>query len=161
MIKVWQKKADGREIVASNRKASHEYFLEEKYEAGLVLTGSEIKSIRAHRVNLGEGWVEEQSGELWLMDVHINEYKEASRFGHKPTRPRKLLLHRKEINRIIGRIQERGFTIVPTVMYLVKGRAKVEIAIAKGKKQYDKRAATEERETNRNIRRAIKSGEWE
>ncbi len=150
-----------RQVIATNRKAHHKYTLEETLEAGLVLVGSEIKSIREHRVNLSEGYVEEQGGELWLMDVHIAEYKEASHFGHKPTRPRKLLLHRKEINRLATRVRERGYTIVPTLLYLKNGRAKVEIALARGKQQHDKRDAISDREMDRNIRRALKEQQWD
>lgn len=145
-----------RQIVATNRKAHHDYTLEDSIEAGLVLTGSEIKSIRDHRVNLKDGYVSEQNGELWLMNVHISEYDQASRFGHDPLRPRKLLLHKKEIARLITRMRERGYTIVPTVMYLKNGRAKVEIAVARGKRQFDKRAAIAERDTRRDIERALK-----
>jgi SsrA-binding protein len=145
-----------REVVATNRKAHFEYTLEDSLEAGLVLTGSEIKSIRDHRVNLKDGYVSEQNGELWLMNVHISGYDQAGAFDHDPLRPRKLLLHRKEINRLITRMRERGYTIVPTLMYLKKGRAKVEIALARGKKQYDKRAAISERDSQRDVARALK-----
>jgi SsrA-binding protein len=150
-----------REVVATNRKASHNYTLEETFEAGLVLVGSEIKSIRNHQVQLGEGYVEERGGELWLMNVHIAEYKEASRFGHQATRPRKLLMHRKEINRLIGRVREKGYTIVPTQLYLKKGKAKVEIALARGKKQYDKRDSIAERDAERSLRRAVKERNYD
>jgi SsrA-binding protein len=145
-----------RKVVATNRKAHHDYTLEDSIEAGLVLTGSEIKSIRDHRVNLKDGYVSEQNGELWLMNVHISEYDQASVFGHDPLRPRKLLLHKKEIARLITRMRERGYTIVPTLMYLKNGRAKVEIAVARGKRQFDKRAAISERDTRRDIERALK-----
>jgi SsrA-binding protein len=145
-----------RHVVATNRKAHHEYHLEDSVEAGLVLTGSEIKSIRDHRVNLKDGYVTESNGELWLMNVHISTYDQAGVFGHDPLRPRKLLLHRKEINKLIARIRERGYTIVPTLLYLKKGRAKVEIAVARGKKQYDKRTAISERDTQREVARALK-----
>jgi SsrA-binding protein len=145
-----------REVVATNRKAHHDYTLEDSLEAGIVLTGSEIKSIREHRVNLKDGYVEERNGELWLLNVHISGYDQAGAFDHDPLRPRKLLLHRKEINRLITRIRERGYTIVPTLMYLKKGRAKVEIALARGKRQYDKRAAIAERDSRRDVERALK-----
>jgi SsrA-binding protein len=150
-----------REVVATNRKASHNYTLEDTFEAGLVLVGSEIKSIRSHQVQLAEGYVEERGGELWLMNVHIAEYKEASRFGHQPTRPRKLLMHRKEINRLIGRVREKGYTIVPIQLYLKKGIAKVEIALARGKRQYDKRDAIAERDAQRSLRRAVKERNYD
>src|SRR5215813_15056220 len=145
-----------RKIIATNRKAGHDYSLEESLEAGIVLMGSEIKSIREKGVNLKDGYVLEQSGELWLMNVHISSYDQASIFGHDPLRPRKLLLHRKEIARFISRMRERGYTVVPTLMYLKKGRAKVEIALAKGKKQYDKRHAIAEKDSRREMERALR-----
>jgi SsrA-binding protein len=143
-------------VVATNRKATHDYHIEAKYEAGLVLLGSEIKSIRAGRVNLREGYVTPRDGELWLVNVHIGAYQPAGRQGHEPRRSRKLLLHRREINRLIGRVQERGFTIVPLRLYLKHGRAKVEIGLARGKRQYDKRATIAKRETQRQIERTLK-----
>jgi SsrA-binding protein len=143
-------------IVSTNRKARHDYEILDTYEAGLVLMGSEIKSIRAGHVNLREGFVQARGDELWLLNVHIATYDQASVFGHDPLRPRKLLLHRKEINRIMARVQEKGLTIIPTVMYLVRGRAKVEIALARGKKQYDKRDALRKQDSKRQIERAIR-----
>ncbi|MDW8299686.1 MAG: SsrA-binding protein SmpB [Anaerolineae bacterium] len=143
-------------LIATNNKASHNYVLGERYEAGLVLIGSEIKSIRAHKVNLSDGYVEDRNGELWLLNVHIAEYAQANHFGHEPRRPRKLLLHRKEIAHLIGKLRERGYTLVPTRLYLKKGRAKVEIAVAKGKKEYDKREAIAKREADLEIRRRLK-----
>lgn len=148
---------DGRMIIATNRKARHDYFLEETYEAGLVLVGSEIKSIRDRRVNLRDGYVQYRDGELWLINVHIADYKQAGpHYGHDPLRPRKLLLHRKEINRIASKMQEKGYTLIPTVLYLKRGRAKVEIALARGKKQYDKRQALARRDSQRQIERALR-----
>jgi len=147
----------GRKIITKNRKASHDYDLLTRYDAGLVLMGSEIKSIRANRINLKEGFVQEREGELWLMNVHIAPYEQATIFGHHdPRRARKLLLHRREINQIIGRIREKGLTVIPTIVYLERGRAKVEIALAKGKKQYDKRASIARKDANRQIQRALK-----
>jgi SsrA-binding protein len=147
----------GIKIVARNKKASHDYHLEDTFQAGLVLQGSEIKSIRAGNLNLRDGYVQQQGGELWLVGVHISVYERASLFGHTdPLRPRKLLLHKREIAQIITRMREKGYTVVPTMMYLDKGRAKVEIALAKGKKDYDKRATIAKRETDREIRRALK-----
>lgn len=157
MAKRGTDKTDGRLIITRNRKASHDYTLLETFEAGIVLNGAEIKSIRAHNINLGDGFVQERDGELWLMNVHITPYKQASRFHDlDPLRPRKLLLNKKEIAKIITRTRERGFTVVPTQVYLKRGRAKVEIAIAKGKKTYDKRDAIARRESDRQIRRALK-----
>ena len=146
-------------IVATNPKAYHDYHIEDKYEAGIVLTGSEIKSVRAGRVNLRDSFVLIRDGEAWLMNAHIAPYKQAGRQNHDPRRPRKLLLHRHQLNRLMGRVQEKGYTIVPLRMY-IKGRwAKVEIALAKGKKLYDKRRAIAEREAERRIRRALRE-EW-
>jgi len=150
--------ADGIKIITKNRKAHHDYHIEETFDAGIALTGSEIKSIRANRVSLGDGFVQERDGELWLMNIHIATYDEASIFGHAdPLRPRKLLLHKREIAEISSRIRERGFTAIPTMVYLQKGRAKVEIALAKGKKLYDKRDAIGKRDVEREIRRALKN----
>ncbi|MGB1286981.1 MAG: SsrA-binding protein SmpB [Aggregatilineales bacterium] len=149
--------SNGRKIITRNRKASHDYHLMDRYDAGLVLMGSEIKSIRDNRINLKDGFVQEKGSELWLMNVHISPYKQAKTFGHSnPIRPRKLLLHRREINQIIGKIRESGYTAVPVVVYLENGRAKVEVALAKGKKQYDKRETIAKRDADRQIRRALK-----
>jgi SsrA-binding protein len=145
-----------RKIVSTNRKARHDYEILDTYEAGLALTGSEIKSIRAGHVSLREGFVQARDDELWLLNVHIASYDQAGRFGHDPLRPRKLLLHRKEINRIVARVQEKGLTVVPLVVYLTRGLAKVEIALARGKKHYDKRETLRERDTERQIRRALR-----
>jgi SsrA-binding protein len=138
-------------IIASNRKARHEYFFDDVYEAGLVLQGSEIKSIRAGRVSLQEGFVVFEGGEAWLVNVHIAPYDQAGRGGHEPRRRRKLLLHRREIDRLSSRVQEKGYTIVPTQLYLKDGRAKVEIALAKGKKLHDKRQTIAKRESKRQV----------
>ncbi len=142
--------------IATNRKARHEYHLEQSYEAGLVLTGSEIKSIRTGRVSLQQGYVTFRDGEAWLVDVHIAPYDPASREGHDPRRRRKLLLHRREIDRLKSQVVERGYTVVPTRLYLRDGLAKVEIALAKGKKRHDKRQTIAERESKRRIERALK-----
>ena len=146
----------GIKIVATNRKAGRDYHLEDRHEAGLALQGTEIKSIRAGRVNLSDGYVQPRGGEMWLMNVHIAPYDPAGRFGHEPLRPRKLLLHRREIDRLTSRIQERGYTIVPVRLYLKGGRAKVEIALARGKRKYDKRQAIAKRTAQRDIERALK-----
>ena len=149
---------DGRKVISKNRKAHRDYLIMERFDAGLVLMGSEIKSIRANRVNIGDGFVQEQDQELWLMNTHIAPYEQARHFGHSdPRRPRKLLLHRREINRIITKIREQGMTTIPLQIYLQRGRAKVEIGIAKGKKQYDKRADLAERDARRQIERALKA----
>jgi SsrA-binding protein len=147
----------GRKVITRNRKASHDYHLEEFYQAGLVLQGSEIKSIRQNRISLQDGFVQERDGELWLLGVHISPYEQAGIFGHSdPLRPRKLLLQKREIARIITRLRERGYTAVPTQVYLERGLAKVEIALAKGKRMHDKRQTIAKRDAEREIRRALK-----
>jgi SsrA-binding protein len=153
-----------RKNVATNKQAYFRYFIEDrdKFEAGLVLVGSEIKSIRAGNVTLTDAFVEERGSEMWLMNVHIAAYKEASKFGHAPLRPRKLLLKQREIRELTGRVREKGYTIVPIQLYLnEKGRAKIEIALAKGKKDHDKRHTIAERDNERNLRRVVKSGRYE
>ena len=152
--------SDGRKIIARNRKAYHDYHIVDTYEAGLVLRGSEIKSIRNHRISLQDGFVVERGGELWLMGVHISPYEQASVFGHSdPVRPRKLLLHKREIARIISQLRERGYTAVPLQVYLERGLAKTEIALAKGKKLYDKRQTIAKRYAEREVRRAMKDAD--
>lgn len=143
--------------VARNRKAYHDYFLYDTYEAGIVLTGTEIKSVRVGRVNLRESYVQIRSGEAWLINMHISPYSAGSRENPDPMRDRKLLLHLREIYRLQSAVQEKGLTIVPLRMYLKDNRAKVEIALAKGKKLYDKRDAIAKREDRRRIDREIKS----
>jgi len=143
-------------VIATNRKARYEYRFHDTVEAGLVLVGSEIKSIRAGRVSLREGFVLFEGGEAWLVNVHIAQYDPASVQNHEPKRRRKLLLHRREIDRLQRRVQEKGFTVVPTRLYLKDGRAKVEIALARGKKQYDKRQVIAERDSRRQVDRALK-----
>jgi SsrA-binding protein len=150
------RRRSGIKVVATNRKAAYDYHLETRYEAGLALLGTEIKSIRAGRVNLSDGYVQPQDGELWLINVHIAPYDPSGRYGHDPLRPRKLLLHRREIDRLISRVRERGYTIVPLRLYLKGGLAKVEIALARGKRKYDKREAIAKRTARRDIERALK-----
>lgn len=147
-------------VIATNRKAAHDFHLEDRYEAGLVLCGTEIKSIRAGMVNLVDGYVQPKDGELWLLNVHIAPYEPAGRYGHEPRRPRKLLLHRREINKLLARVVERGYTIVPVRLYLKDGKAKVEIALARGKRKYDKREAIAKKDTQREIDRVLKEREW-
>ena len=143
-------------VVATNRKAFHEYFISDTFEAGVALVGSEIKSIRAGRVSLQDGYVSFEQGEAWLVNVHIAQYDPASRQNHDPKRRRKLLLHRREIDRLAGKVQEKGFTVIPTRLYLKDGRAKVEIGLAKGKRLYDKREAIAKRDSQRQVDRALK-----
>ncbi len=145
-----------------NRKAFHDYDIEEEYEAGLVLTGSEIKSIRAGRANLRGAYARIQDDEAWLFDAHISPYDQTGiYFQHDPTRPRKLLLHRREINRLLGKLQQKGLTLVPLDIHFKNRRAKVRLGLARGKKLYDKRAATAERESQRQIERILKSRRYE
>ncbi len=142
--------------IATNRKALHDYFIEDTYEAGIVLTGTEIKSARAARVNLRDGFVLIRNGEAWLLNVHISPYDFGNRENHEPLRERKLLLHRKEIAKLRSKVAERGWTIVPLRMYLKEGRAKVEIALVRGKRLYDKRDAMAERDSDREMLREVK-----
>ena len=149
--------SDSIKVITRNRKAYHDYALEETFRAGMVLTGTEIKSVRGNQVNLQDSFVEERNGELWLMGAHFSPFKQAGIYGTvDPMRVRKLLLHKKEIAQIISRIRERGYTAVPTMLFLQNGRAKVEIALAKGKKQYDKRDTIAKRDSDREIRQAFK-----
>ena len=142
--------------VATNRKAYHNYHLSDSVEAGIALTGTEIKSIRAGRVNLGDAYVKPEGGELWLVNAHIARYEASSYFSHEPTRPRKLLVHRKQIDNLTSKVQEKGLTLVPVRLYIKDSIAKVEVALAKGKKLYDKRETIVRRETEREIGRALK-----
>ena len=142
--------------VATNRKAFHNYHIYESIEAGIVLTGTEIKSLRAGRVSLGDAYVRPEKGELWLLNAHIARYEAGSYMSHTPRRPRKLLLHRKEIDKLASQVMEKGVTLVPLRLYVKDGIAKVEVALAKGKKLYDKRESIARRETEREIGRAIK-----
>lgn len=147
--------------IASNRKALHDYFIEDSYEAGIALTGTEIKSVRAARVNLRDGYVQIRKGEAWLLNVHISPYDFGNRENHEPRRERKLLLHAREIRRLQSKVAERGWTIVPLRMYLKNGRAKIEIALVRGKRQYDKRDAVAERDMDRELRRVTKEQDWD
>lgn len=148
--------ADEFKVLATNRKAFHDYFVEETYEAGIVLTGTEIKSVRSGAVNLRDAYAQVRSGELWLENVHISPYEAGNRFNVDPYRTRKLLMHRREINRLMGRAQEKGLTIVPLRVYLKKNRVKIEVALAKGKRQFDKRDSISKRDAAREIERAVK-----
>jgi len=143
----------GIKNLATNRKASHEYFLFERFEAGLVLQGSEIKSIRAGQISLSEAFIRVDSHEAWLMDAHIAPYDQASVYNHEPRRPRKLLLHRREILKLWNEVRQKGVTVVPLRVYLKDNRAKIEIALAKGKHLYDKRDAISKRDAQRELER--------
>jgi SsrA-binding protein len=147
--------------VVTNRRARRDYFIEDSYEAGLVLTGSEIKSIRAGRANLQDSYVTIRDGEAWLVNSHVAPYKQASDQNHEPKRDRKLLLHRRQIAKLAGQVQAKGYTIVPLRLYLKNNRAKVEIALAKGKKLYDKRDDLAKRQAERDIERALRRSRYE
>ena len=146
----------GLKMICLNRKASFNYFFEDLLEAGIVLKGSEIKSIRDGKVNISDSYAIEKNGEIILINSHISSYKQASYSNHRPMDERKLLLNKREINKLIGKMQRDGLTIVPTKMYFKKGKAKIEIAVAKGKKQYDKRATKKDRDWNRDKARFIR-----
>ncbi|HEY9392462.1 MAG TPA: SsrA-binding protein SmpB [Mycobacteriales bacterium] len=143
----------GRKIIAQNRKARHDYSILDTYEAGVVLTGTEVKSLRAGRASLVDAFASVRDGEVWLQNVHIPEYTQGTWTNHAPRRTRKLLLHRGEIDRLIGKTREGGLTLVPLSMYFVDGRVKVELALAKGKRAYDKRQALARRDADREIAR--------
>ena len=144
-----KKTKSGLKIISNNRKARFNYFFEEFYEAGIALKGSEVKSLRDGKANISESYAFDHHGEMYLVNSHIPSYKESSYNNHDPRRSRKLLLNKKEINKLIGRVNREGFTLIPTKLYFKKGKAKVEIAVAKGKKQYDKRHVKKRRDWNR------------
>ncbi|WP_110928524.1 SsrA-binding protein SmpB [Bacillus massiliglaciei] len=148
-------KGAGKQL-AQNKKAYHDFFIEETWEAGIVLQGTEIKSIRSGKVNMKDAYAKIENGELYLHNMHISPYEQGNRFNHDPLRTRKLLLHRKEINKLIGETKEIGYTIVPLKMYLKNGYAKVLIGLGKGKKQYDKREDLKRKEAKRDIERAFR-----
>ncbi len=149
-------KPTGRSLVAANRKARHDYTIEDVFEAGIVLSGTEVKALRAGRASLTDGWCEIDGGEAWLHGVHIPEYTQGTWTNHAPRRKRKLLLHREEIERLAIGTQAKGQTIVPLALYFLDGRAKVEIALARGKREWDKRQALRERQDNLESQRAIR-----
>ena len=151
-----KKTSQGLKIICLNRKASFNFFFEDLLEAGIVLKGSEIKSIRDGKVNISDSYAVEKNGEIILINSHIASYKQSSHSNHNPLDERKLLLHKKEINKLIGKMQRDGFTIIPTKMYFKKGKAKIELAIAKGKKQFDKRASKKTRDWNRDKARYVR-----
>lgn len=146
-------------IVTENRKARHDYFIEETYEAGIALTGTEVKSLRAGRANLKDSYAQVVNGEMFLYNMHISPYEQGNRFNVDPVRPRKLLLHKSEINRLFGKVMQQGLTLVPLKVYFHKGRAKVELALVRGKKIYDKRSAMAERDAKREMERALRGKE--
>ncbi|SDZ35189.1 SsrA-binding protein [Evansella caseinilytica] len=143
-------------LIAQNKKARHDYHIEETYEAGIVLTGTEIKSLRGGRGNLKDSFARVNNGEVWLHNMHISPYEQGNRFNHDPVRTRKLLLHRKEINKLIGLTREKGYTLVPLKVYIKNGFAKVLLGLGKGKKKYDKREDLKKKAADRDIQRAFK-----
>ena len=151
-------KVDRDRDVAVNRRAYHDYFVDEKYEAGIVLTGTEVKSVRAGRCNLRDGFVRIDGHEAWLENVHISPYAQANLMNHEPMRPRKLLLHRKQISTLIGKVRQKGYTLIPLRVYFSRNHAKVEVGLARGKREFDKREAIAERDAKREIARAMRRG---
>ena len=149
-------KTNNEKIIATNRKAYHEYNILEKWEAGIVLQGTEVKSLRLGRANLKDSYARVKDGELWLVNLHISPYEQGNVWNHEPRRPRKLLMHRQEIKRLIGKVEERGFTLIPLRMYFKRGRAKVELAVARGKKIYDRRKDIAKRDADREMQRELK-----
>ncbi|MHB2023489.1 MAG: SsrA-binding protein SmpB [Mycobacteriales bacterium] len=150
-----KRETDGKQVVARNRRARHDYAIEDVFEAGLVLTGTEVKSLRAGRASLVDAFAAVRDGEAWLENAHIPEYTQGSWTNHEPRRRRKLLLHRAEIARLVGKTREGGLTLVPLSLYFREGRVKVEIALARGRRAYDKRAALAERQANREVARSL------
>ncbi len=151
------KKDEKERDVAVNRRAYHDYFIDDKLEAGIMLTGTEVKSVRNGRTNLRDGFVRIDGNEAWLENVHISPYAQANVMNHEPLRPRKLLLHRKEISSLIGKVRQKGYTLIPLRVYFSRNHAKVEVGLARGKKQYDKREAMAERDAKREIARAMRT----
>jgi SsrA-binding protein len=144
--------------IAVNRRAYHDYFIDEKLEAGIMLTGSEVKSVRNGRANLRDGFVRINDNEAWLENVHISPYEQANLMNVEPVRPRKLLMHRKEIASLIGKVRQKGYTMIPLRLYFNRNHVKVEVGLARGKKEYDKRDAIAERDAKREIARAMRRG---
>lgn len=151
------KDKSGEKIVCVNREARHNYFIDEIYEAGLVLLGSEVKSLRDGKANLKDSYGRIQNGEAFLVNAHVSPYPGANQFNHEPTRPRKLLLHQREIERLTGKTKEKGLTLIPLRLYFKNGRAKVELGLARGKKLYDKRETLKRKMAEREVERSLKS----
>ncbi len=149
--------AKGEKLIADNRRARHDYNLLDRYEAGLVLTGTEVKSLREGKATLQQAYAEVREGEAWLVGLHVPEYLQGNRANHDPDRPRKLLMHRREIDRLYGQVREKGLTVVPTRLYFKDGRVKVELALARGKELRDKRRDIASRDARRQIERELKS----
>jgi len=147
---------EGSRLIVQNRKARHDFEILDSFETGIVLQGTEVKSLREGKVNLKDSYAAAEKGEIYLYNVHISHYEAGNNFNHEPERPRKLLLHRSEIRRLIGRTDQQGLTLVPLKMYFKKGRAKVELGLVKGKRQYDKRRDIAQRQADREVERALK-----
>lgn len=150
--------AEEKQIVAQNKKARHDYFVLETYEAGIELFGTEVKSIRKGRVNLKDSWCSIDSGEIFVKGMHISSYEQGNIFNRDPMRVRRLLMHKREINRLLGTTKQQGLTLIPLSVYFLKGRAKLEIGLCKGKKNYDKRDTMAKRDAQRDMERAMKNG---
>jgi SsrA-binding protein len=148
---------DDRESVARNRRARHDYHILDNWEAGIVLTGTEVKALRAGKANLSDAYGVVKDGEVWLLNLHISPYEQGNQFNHEPTRTRKLLLHRREIRRLIGAVEREGLTLIPLELYFSNGRAKVALALGKGKKLHDKREDAKKREDERDMARAVRA----
>ncbi len=143
-------------IICQNKKARHDYFVEDSMEAGIVLWGTEVKALRESKANLVDSYVQIEGGEAWLLGAHISHYTPGNQFNHAPVRKRKLLMHKREIGRLIGKVKEKGFNLIPLKLYFKKGKVKVEVALAKGKKLYDKRRDIKQKEAKREIEKAMK-----
>ncbi len=162
MLRLADKRVEAQRFAATNRKARHDYHVEETLEAGIALRGTEVKSMRAGKVNLRDSFARVESGEVILYNMHVAQYDHGNRWNHDPVRPRKLLLHRGEIRRLIGKTKEQGLTLVPLSVYFSpRGHAKVELAVARGKKHWDKRDDIAKREADRNVRRAVKNKQYD
>lgn len=151
--------SEGIKVISDNRKAYHDFFVEETLETGIILTGTEIKSIRNSRVNLKDSYARIDNGEVWLYQMHISPYEAGNRFNHDPLRKRKLLLNHSEISKLIVKVQQQGLTLVPTKIYLKRGLAKIELGVCKGKKNYDKRQTIAERDAKRDMERSLRDRE--
>ncbi len=151
----------GQKIIAQNKKAWHDYFVDEKYEAGVALTGTEIKSVRAGAVNLKDSYCSFENGEIFAVGVHISPYEQGNRFNHQPLRDKKLLMHRKEILKLAGRVQQKGFSVIPLSLYFSGSYVKMEIGLCRGKKLYDKRESDAERQADRTMERHLKDRNYE
>ncbi|GAK55429.1 SsrA-binding protein [Candidatus Vecturithrix granuli] len=147
---------DGKKLICANKKATHSYFIEERYETGVVLQGTEVKSLREGRANLKESYAKVKDGEVFLYNCHISPYSHGNRLNHDPIRPRKLLLRKREIRKLFGKVAERGYTLVPLSLYFTRGKAKLELGLGKGKKLYDKRQTMKERDAGREMERVFK-----